>query len=355
MILTTGAALTLTLVASMAFGQEKPKTPDEIYAELAGLPPAERSAKILEGAKREGKLAVDEITGQTGADHIAIFKKRYPFVEIDLTHNLGSQDAAQRLVAEEVAGRHLTDVIVLALPDLEDILPRDVLAVYPTPAEKAVLPIYDGFLESKHRWVPWYWSEHGISYNTNLVPKDKAPKSYDDLCNPFFKGNVSYDPAEIDYLSGLYAIFGEAKTESLLKCMGANDPIIQRGHTQRLQLMLAGDHMVQGDNYLYRGVEMKRKNPQVPYEMVLTAPVMGFGGVSAISKHTPHPYTAALYVDWCLSDESQEFMASILRAPITMPHPFLPPSTKIVTFTVPKREILDRLMGYWNKYMAKKG
>jgi hypothetical protein len=48
-------------------------------------------------------------------------------------------------------------------------------------------------------------------------------------------------------------------------------------------------------------------------------------------------------------------MASILRAPITVPHPFLPPSVKIVTFTVPKPDILERLLGYWNKYMAKKG
>ena len=23
-------------------------------------------------------------------------------------------------------------------------------------------------------WKNWFWSEHGISYNTSLVPKDKA-------------------------------------------------------------------------------------------------------------------------------------------------------------------------------------
>jgi hypothetical protein len=29
----------------------------------------------------------------------------------------------------------------------------------------------------------------------------------------------------------------------LLECIGRNDPIVQRGHTQRMELMLAGDHM----------------------------------------------------------------------------------------------------------------
>src|ERR1019366_3383311 len=97
-------------------------------------------------------------------------------------------------------------------------------------------------------------------------------------------------PSDIDFLAGLYAMLGEAKTEALLKCIGANDPIVQRGHSQRLELMLAGDHMVQGDNYLYHGLELQRKNPSVPYAMVFSAPILGFGGVAGINKNTPHPY-----------------------------------------------------------------
>ena len=118
------------------------------------------------------------------------------------------------------------------------------------------------FIDPEKRWTPWYWSEHGISYNSSLVPKDKAPTSWNDLCNPFFKGSVSFDPAEDRYLAGLYAMLGEAGTEKLLKCIGENDPIIQRGHTQRIELMLAGDHMLQGDNYLYHGIVMQEEEPE---------------------------------------------------------------------------------------------
>jgi ABC-type Fe3+ transport system substrate-binding protein len=161
------------------------------------------------------------------------------------------------------------------------------------------------------------------------------------LCNPFFKGSVSFDPAEDRYLAGLYAMLGEEGTEKLLKCIGDNDPIIQRGHTQRIELMLAGDHVVQGDNYLYHGIAMQKKNPSAPYAIVYSAPVMGFAGVAVINKNTPRPYAAALWTDWTLTEESQK-------------HPYLPDSVKIVAYNDAPPDVGKRLLDTWNKYVAKR-
>jgi iron(III) transport system substrate-binding protein len=253
--------------------------------------------------------------GNLSVDHIALFKKRFPFLTVELEGDIGSQDAAERLYAEETAGRHLTDVINIALPDITTLVAKNMVARNPTPAVAALLPPYRGFIDPESRWAPWYWSEHGISYNSRLVPKDKIPTQWTDLCNPFFKGSVSFDPAEDRYLSGLYAMLGEAETDRLLQCIGANDPIIQRGHTQRIELMLAGDHMVQGDNYLYHGIGVQRKNPSAPYAIVYSAGAMGFAGVAAINKNARHPHAAALWTDWTLTEESQKFVATLLRGP----------------------------------------
>ncbi|HEY7301226.1 MAG TPA: extracellular solute-binding protein [Xanthobacteraceae bacterium] len=328
---------------------------DTTYAELAKLPPAERMKRIEEGARREGRLAViHTMRGAESADHVALFGKRFPFLKIDFQGDIGSQDAAERLYSEETAGRHLTDVINVALPDLGTLTAKDMLAHLNTPALAAVLAPYRGFIDPQGRWTPWYWSEHGISYNPSLVPKDKAPTGWRDLCNPFFKGSVSFDPAEDRYLAGLYAMLGDAQTEQLLKCIGENDPIIQRGHTQRIELMIAGDHMVQGDNYLYHGVAIKRKNPAAPYAIVYSAPAIGFAGVAAINKNAPHPYAAALWTEWTLTEESQKYVASLLRGPVTLKHPFLPESMKIVTYNSEPPDVMTRLLGYWNKYVAKR-
>src|SRR5262249_27930029 len=292
--------------------------------------------------------------GSQSANHVEVFKKRYPFLHVELEGDIGSQDAAERLYAEETAGRHFTDVINIGLPDITTLIAKDMVARLPLPAIDLVLPPYKGFIDKEARWTPWYWSEHGISYNSSLVPKDKVPTSWNDLCNPFFKGSVSFDPAEDRYLAGLYAMLGEEGTENLLKCIGENQPIIQRGHTQRIELMLAGDHMLQGDNYLYHGIAIQRKNPRAPYAIVTSAPAVGFAGVAPIDKKPQNPYAAALWTDWTLTEESQKYVASELRGPITLKHPVIPESMKIITFNDAPADVSKRLLGYWTKYVAKR-
>jgi iron(III) transport system substrate-binding protein len=331
------------------------QTADAIYADLVKLPTAERLKRLEDGARREGKLVlIHTMRGNLSVDHIALFKKRFPFLTVELEGDIGSQDATERLYAEETAGRHFTDVINVALPDLGTLTAKDMLARFPTPAVDALLPPYKGFIDKDGRSVTWYWSEHGISYNSSLVPKDKAPKEWKDICNPFFKGSISFDPAEDRYLSGLYAVMGEAETIALLKCAGANDPIIQRGHTQRIELMLAGDHMVQADNYLYHGISVQKKNPAAPYAIVYSAPAMGFAGVAAINRNTTRPYAAALWTEWTLSEESQKYVASLLRGPVALKHPYLPESMKIVTYNDAPPDVMKRLLGAWNQYVAKR-
>jgi len=328
---------------------------DQLYAELAKLPAPERQKRLEDGARREGKLVlIHTMRGNLSVDHVASFKKRFPFLTVELEGDIGSQDAAERLYAEETAGRHLTDVINVALPDLGTLTSKNMLARFATPTTAAILPPYRGFIDPENRWTPWYWSEHGISYNSRLVPKDKVPTQWMDLCNPFFKDSVSFDPAEDRYLSGLYAIMGEEAVEKLLKCIGENGPIIQRGHTQRIELMLAGDHMVQGDNYLYHGIFIQKKNPSAPYAIVYSAPVMGFAGTAAINRNTPRPHAAALWTDWTLTEESQKYVASLLRGPVALKHPYLPDSAKIVTYNDAPPDVMKRLLGYWNRYVAKR-
>jgi len=352
MIATLAACAGLSLPPNAA---AQTSAADQLYAEIARLPAAERQKRLEDGARREGKLVlIHTMRGNLSVDHVALFRKRFPFLTVELEGDIGSQDAAERLYTEETAGRHFTDVINIALPDVGTLAAKNMIARFPTPAIDAILPPYRGFIDPESRWIPWYWSEHGISYNSRLVPKDKVPAQWMDLCNPFFKGSVSFDPAEDRYLSGLYAIMGEEATDKLLKCIGNNDPIIQRGHTQRIELMLAGDHMVQGDNYLYHGIFIQRKNPSAPYAIVYSAPVMGFGGIAVINRNTTRPHAAALWADWTLSEESQKYVASLLRGPVALKHPYLPDSAKIVTYNDAPPDVMKRLLATWNRYVAKR-
>jgi iron(III) transport system substrate-binding protein len=330
------------------------QTPEHLYAELAKLKPDQREKRLEEGARKEGKLNfIHTFRGKLAREHVRSFEKRYPFVKVEMA-DMGSQDAAERLIAEETAKRHLTDTISLAVPDLPVILKQNLLASYPTPATGRVPKQFHGFFDKLNRWVPYYWSEHGISYNTNLIAPDKAPKSWEDLCNPAYKGQVSFDPPETRFMVGLYVMMGEDKFQAWLKCMGENQPIIQRGHTQRMNLMLAGDHAIQGDNFLYVGAQEKKKDPKVPYAIVYSAPILAYAGVMIINKNTQHPHASALFSDWTLSEDSQKYIADEFRGPLIGKHPYLPDNVKLVTYGYLSDEIVDRLHGYWNKHIGKK-
>src|SRR5678816_529720 len=123
---TAGIFLALALCCfeySSSIAAERSSEP--LYATLGKLPDDQREKRIEEGARKEGKLNfVHTWRGKNARDHVKLFEKRYPFVKVDMG-DLGSQDAAERFIAEESAGRHLTDILTLGVPDMAVILKQN--------------------------------------------------------------------------------------------------------------------------------------------------------------------------------------------------------------------------------------
>jgi iron(III) transport system substrate-binding protein len=336
-----------------AGAQEAPSKVEQIYADLAKLPPKQRHEKIVEGARAEGSLNfIHSLRNGTGPAQTAVFKKQYPFLNVERTE-LGSQDAAQRLVTEETAGRHLTDITIVEVADMTEILAKDMAARYPTPATKQIYKQYRPFLDPQDRWIPFATNEHGIAYNTNLVKQ--PPKKYEELCDARYKGTTSFDPLEVRFLVGMYKIFKDDlnRVDDWLRCVGANKPIIQRGHTQRHQLMVAGDHAISPDQYFSGGLADKKKNPALPFGADFDAPVALSPVTAVINRNTPHPYAAALLADWLVGPESQAVLVHEFRGPVAAKHPFIPENAEIVPFTSVSRDIEDKLVDMWKARMPK--
>jgi iron(III) transport system substrate-binding protein len=353
------AAAGLILGVSLpAFAAEAPLSAvEKLYADLAKLPAQERFAKIEENAKKEGTLVnINALGGSLGTGFNKLFATRYPEIKLQ-SSALGAQDSAGRMVDEEAAGRHLTDVSGTTVPDMALAMERRVEARYPTPASDRILPRYKGFNDptGANRWLPFMWSEHGISYNPKMIKPEDAPKSWEDMCKPNLKGEISFDPAEARFLVGLLQLMGEEKLKGWLECIGKNDPIIMRGHTTRLLLMMAGDHSASADQYLYQGYNENKKNPaKAPFQPVYSAPILAYAAVHLITKNTPHPYASALFSDWALSDEPQEYLGAALRAPIALKHPFIPDDATVFPFSYVDSATVDRLFKYWNDTVGRK-
>jgi iron(III) transport system substrate-binding protein len=354
------AVLGLSLTASAAFAADYPPAPDyplnpveQLYDDLAKLPTAERAAKILDGAKKEGKLAIIQAFGGTlGRGHTKIFTDAYPFVAVEESL-LGTDDGVSRMVAEERAGRHLTDLAAsMGIPEINGLIDSKIAARFKTPATDKVLPQYRSFMDPFNRYTLSHWSENGISYNTDMIKPEDAPKSHQDLCNPKYKGTVSFEPVRSRIVAFFHKIMGEEGYVKWLDCMSKNQPLLMDGYSNRMNLMLTGDHAIQGENFWYTGYTAKQKNAKTPFAPVLEAELLGNGGAVVINRFTPHPYAAALFADWVLTEPPQKYMAEQLRGPVVLKHPFLPENVKLVTMGMVETKENERLMDLWKKYMS---
>jgi len=331
---------------------------EKLFAELAKLPPAERHKKIVEGAHKEGRIElIQGMRGKLGLGHTKIFRKHYP--KLDVQHSdMGSNNAVERLIAEERAGKHITDIIFSEVVEMSRSFDKGLHARFPTPARAKVLPQYNHLKDPHKRWVLSHWSEMGISYNEKMLREMNVspPKKWFDLCDPKYKGQTSWEPVRERFILFLYKMMGEAKMIEFLKCMGKNKPILMQGKTTRLQLMLAGDHAIQGHNFFYKGtLFLHKKGPKkVQFRAVYSTPLQAFAAACTINKNTARPYVSLLYCDHAVDAEAQAYLKSNYRGAVTLPHAFLPSDVTLVPVFPSSVELMDKLVGYWNKHMRHK-
>ena len=111
----------------------------------------------------------------------------------------------------------------------------------------------------------------------------------------------------------------------------------------------------QGDNYLYYGLQLMKKNPSLPYANVYTSPIMYNLGVNMINREAVNPHAAALFADWTLERESQQYLSDEGRGPVALKHPYLPDNANLVATVDPPKDVADKLLSFWRAYVEKRG
>jgi ABC-type Fe3+ transport system substrate-binding protein len=180
---------------------------------------AQKLEQIVAEAKKEGEVTLvasaSTFGGKKGfADLENFFAKRYGFkAKVNLAGGPSFPQVAARIITEQKAG---------AKPSTDLYLGSD--GTYVTMHQEKAL--------ERVNWsgiFPWvtkemeifpqesvlvYASFHGIIYNSNSIPKDKAPKSYEDLIDPALSptwaGKMAI-PAYIHWLVRVSPIWGKEK------------------------------------------------------------------------------------------------------------------------------------------------
>jgi iron(III) transport system substrate-binding protein len=153
-----------------------------------------------------------------------------------------------------------------------------------------------------HRqWVTSRLSIFTAAFNTALVKPADAPKSYDDLTDPKWKGKLGIEADDGNWFMAVAGAMGEDKAVALFrKIVATNGISVRKGHTLLSNLVVAGEVPLALTVYGYRINELKEKG--APIDGVVLPPAVALPTGIAVFAHAPHPNAAALFTDFFLSD-----------------------------------------------------
>ena len=276
-------------------------TPEEV-AKLQG---PDRQKTLEAEARKEGEVTLYHtlIEDQVGRPTVEAFNKVYPWIKVNAVRS-NTSEVLQRVMAETRARSVRVDVMVVDNVDAAQksgaVLPfaSPMMAEYPA-----------HYVDPNKTWVSLRVSWQGIGWNTNLVTPADAPRSWEALLNPRFKGKMAWttspDTGAPRLIMHLTKLWGEDKTLDYMKKLKAQDIRTVAGSVRTaLDQVIAGEFDV--------GVSMSMhhiaisKSMGAPVDGDSPEPVLAKSNIISFIKNAPHPAAGMLLVDFFLSKDGHQ-------------------------------------------------
>src|SRR3954447_12133960 len=291
-----------------------------IFAEPAGAaapPPTAISPDLIAAARREGKVAFYSALDFPLSEKLAKgFEAKYLGIAVRVERS-GAERIFQRIGQEQASNINATDIAVSTDAAhfvawkrsdwLAPFVPQDV-AEHFAPGDRDADGLY----------VTLCLSLSGIGYNTNLVKREDAPKSFADLLDPKWKGRIvkAHPGYSGTILTTTYALaqtlgwsfYEKLAAQRVMQVQSAGDP------PKKLAL---GERAVQAD-----GVDAildQLKEQGAPIEFVYAAegtPLITTPG--GVFQSAPNPNAARLFYAFLCTPEGQQIFVEANRH---SPHP----------------------------------
>jgi len=268
------------------------------------------AASLEDAAKAEGEVVFySSLNNEQIVTLIEAFKKKYPFIKPSF-YRATSERVLQRASTEAKAGRYAVDVATAAGFQLELMKESGLTQKY-VPPEAAFYN--DGFKDADGHWVSVHSLLNAMAYNTQLVKTAEAPKKYEDLLAPRWKGRLGVNLQDPEWYVNLQRRWGQEKARNFLKGLAAQQPGLRDGHNITAQLLAAGEFHAVSNTYAH--IAARIKNQGGPVQYVFDEPVITYVHPIALMKAAPHPNAGKLLIGFILSAEGQRMLHDQGRIP----------------------------------------
>ena len=268
-------------------------------------------AQDLAKAKQEGRIVFYTSWGPSDADYVVkAFEKKYAPLKVE-TVRASSERTLTRLLSEHRANTFLGDVVAVSGIQSGILKEKGSLDRYQSP-EAANFPADwrdpDGYGVGLHQTI------YVIGYNSRLVSADAVPRSYEDLLQPRWKGQLGWDTEEFYLFGALMKVRGKEKGLEYWRRLAEQQINFRKGYTLISELVSAGEFPAAVSLYQHRVDEYIEKG--APLQWIAPNPLVG-GDPNKISllKNAPRPNAAKLFIDFMLSTEGQKLLQDKGRSP----------------------------------------
>ena len=283
-----------------------------LSATASAIAAADARSALIDGAKKETKLMIYSSVSATDTATLGQrFQHKYPFIKPEFLR-LGSERLLTRILQEARGGRQFADVYQTGVVEVYLFKQKGMLSQYAS-AERAAYADY--FKDTDGYYTAFFHTSKVIAYNTKLVPAGKAPKSYEDLLDPQWRGKLGLPSGGggIRWYLAMMKELGDDKGEAYMKKLAGQKVIVGQDISAVTALMAAGEYPIAVFSNAHQIEQMKSQG--APVEWVATRPVLTTQTVLALPNRAPSPNSAKLYIDFVLSKEGQELLRSFNRIP----------------------------------------
>ncbi|MGB3388401.1 MAG: extracellular solute-binding protein [Pseudaminobacter sp.] len=267
--------------------------------------PYQVTPELEAAAKAEGKVVFYTATDVTVAEKLAeLFKTKYPEITVQV-ERAGSERVFQRIGQEYSTGIYNADVIETSDAVhfayfkregwLEPMVPQEVADKWPADERDP-----DGYFAAYRAHLSV------IAYRSDLLPDAEAPKTWEDLLDPRFKGKMvkahpGYSGTVMTATFALTNLLGWDYFEKL----GTQDIMQVQSSTEPPKKLAQGERVLEVDGNEYNvfrlqdeGVPIKIVYPEAGTPLAV--------GNAAVLAHAPNPNAAKLFYAFLFSLEAQQ-------------------------------------------------
>ena len=267
-------------------------------------------ATLDDAARAEGEVVLySSLNNEQIVTLVDAFKKKYPAIKPSFYRGT-SERVLQRASTEAKAGRFAVDVMTSTGFQVQ-LMKESGLTQRFVPAEAAAFD--DGFKDPDGHWVNVHSLLNSMAYNTQLVKPNEAPKKYEDLLAPRWKGRIGVNLLDPEWYVSLQRRWGKDKARGYLKALAAQQPAVRDGYNITAQLLAAGEFHVVSNTYAHIAARIKGQGGPVQY--VFDEPVITYVHPMVLAKGAPHPNAGKLLIGFILSIEGQRMLRDQGRIP----------------------------------------